>query len=506
MVIKSVIRSFSRNRITNLAFLIFFTMSVFVGNVGAVTVQTEASIADLETALTSGADGIFDQSICSGITMTNIKYSGALDASGTFSGGVSSGIGIESGILITNGEVINAEGSNSLPNISGIASGQSDADLESLIPGLITTDATALEFDLQTTSGNFFITFVFASDEYKEKVGTKFNDIFAFLVREKGTTDPFTNIALIPLTTMPVAINNINHLNNSSFYKNNNFWDFFPNPTPFDIEYDGFTQVITAYSLGMDPAKTYEVKLAIADGNDNLIDSAMFMKAGSLCDEPQHITIITDDFPSQEIETDYTATIEADGSPLVPYTWKIIDVSQSSGLDPNLLVGNTPSVTANADKTALFTWFLPAVQEGEYINITFEVMDQNGNTALAIFQYTDPEVPGSGGGSSGASAGGGGCFIATAAFGSYLHADVEVLKAFRDRHLLTNYLGTEFVKTYYKYSPPIADIIAGSETLRTGTRIALTPLVYGVKYPGTSFLVFGMVAGISLYRRGKKVK
>lgn len=88
-----------------------------------------------------------------------------------------------------------------------------------------------------------------------------------------------------------------------------------------------------------------------------------------------------------------------------------------------------------------------------------------------------PPTPRSSGG------GGGGCFIATAAFGSYLDPHVQALRDFRERHLLTNGPGREFVGFYNRFSPPVSDFIRDHEVLRTATRVMLTPVVYAVKYP-----------------------
>ncbi|MFZ4438977.1 MAG: PKD domain-containing protein [Syntrophales bacterium] len=71
----------------------------------------------------------------------------------------------------------------------------------------------------------------------------------------------------------------------------------------------------------------------------------------------------------------------------------------------------------------------------------------------------------------------GNCFIATAAFGSYLHPYVGMLREFRDTFLLTNSAGQAFVGWYYRVSPPLAALIAQEDYARAGVRLMLLPAV-----------------------------
>ncbi|MCM8806151.1 MAG: hypothetical protein NC825_05435 [Candidatus Omnitrophica bacterium] len=76
-----------------------------------------------------------------------------------------------------------------------------------------------------------------------------------------------------------------------------------------------------------------------------------------------------------------------------------------------------------------------------------------------------------------AGGGGGNCFIATAAFGTPLAKQVQILRDFRDKFLINNKYGKMFVTWYYKNGPVFAKFILRHNIVRIITIMLLYPLI-----------------------------
>jgi len=76
---------------------------------------------------------------------------------------------------------------------------------------------------------------------------------------------------------------------------------------------------------------------------------------------------------------------------------------------------------------------------------------------------------------------GGGCLIATAAFGSELSTQVQMLREVRDNKVINTQVGTMFIsgfnQFYYSFSPAIADMERQSPLFKNFVKITITPLL-----------------------------
>lgn len=75
-----------------------------------------------------------------------------------------------------------------------------------------------------------------------------------------------------------------------------------------------------------------------------------------------------------------------------------------------------------------------------------------------------------------------GCFIATACYGSVFAPEVQLLRKFRDRYLITNIAGRTFIQLYYFASPPLARFLSRHETARKLVRnILVAPIISTIR-------------------------
>ncbi len=219
-----------------------------------------------------------------GITVSNVTYTGLAAASGTFNGSASN-VGFASGVLLTSGTIQDAVGPNNLQFVSSDNALPGDPDLDAIMNPTSSNDASVLEFDFIPVSDTVKFRYVFGSDEYMVFANTGISDGFGFFISGPGITGPYSNnsknIALIPGTSTPVTIDNVNLNFNPQYYiDNGNGIGSGTAPDGASVQYNGFTVPLTAISA-VQCGQTYHIKIAIGDGSDGIYDSGVFLEAGS---------------------------------------------------------------------------------------------------------------------------------------------------------------------------------------------------------------------------------
>src|SRR6476661_564520 len=227
-------------------------------------------VQDLTTSLT--ANDLAQTIVGSGVSVSNVAFTGADVAAGEFSGGgtgSSAIIGFDQGVVLSTGAAGSVVGPNTSDTITTENGTAGDGDLDGLLPPEQSTqDASVLTFDFTPNASEISLDYFFASDEYNEFVGQGFNDVFGFFVNGQ-------NCATVD--SSPVSIDTINQNTNSDLFRNNDI----TSGAPIDTEMDGPTTALIC-TASVTPNQTNTMKLAIGDVGDDLVDSNVFIAAGSL--------------------------------------------------------------------------------------------------------------------------------------------------------------------------------------------------------------------------------
>ena len=220
-----------------------------------------------------------------GVTATNFTFTGNPNQIAKFNATANTNLGLTGGVLISTGDARTSSINGPQgPNGTGATSTSYNLPGNALLTalaGVNTKDAAVLEFDFVPTGDSIKFRYCFASEEYMEFVGQGINDAFGFFItgpNPLGGNYTNKNIALLPGSTTPVSIDNVNLNTNGAYYRNNS-------SNAINSEFDGFTTVLQALEHVI-CGQSYHIKLAIADGSDATIDSGVFLEANSLTSVP----------------------------------------------------------------------------------------------------------------------------------------------------------------------------------------------------------------------------
>lgn len=230
--------------------------------------------------------------IGNGVSVSNITFTGQASQKGSFTAGTSN-IGLPSGIVLSSGRVIDCV--PPAQPTTGQFNGPGDAQVLATAQSVtsnpqaslinVTKDAAVLEFDFIPDGNNVTFKFVFASEEYTTYINTQYNDAFGFYINgpnPAGGNYVNQNLALVPGTNIPITISTIHPGLNSQYYINNEVGHSF----------NGFTVPIEI-SFNVICGEVYHFKFAVADCQDDYLDTGVFLEAGSFTSVPVQISFNT---------------------------------------------------------------------------------------------------------------------------------------------------------------------------------------------------------------------
>ena|GEM_PF-2308958 len=293
-----------------------FLVCLFISLIGKGQLVVNGNITNTDIITNLFGPGVVISNLVVNCGPAGANQYGSFTAAGT-------GLGINSGLLMTNGTIQGAIGPNDTNNISSTCVGTSSSD--ACITGIASGqqhDPCIITFDITPSCDTLTMNYVFGSEEYPDFVNS-FNDAFGFFIngpKPGGGNYSCTDVAIIPGTTTPVSINTVNDGTNSTYFRVNTVPSA---PTYQYIKYNGLTTPLQAI-IPVIPCQKYTMELAIVDLGDCNYDSGVFLQyEGMKCANDQTLTVTPKD-TSICIAGPITLTASGMGN----YTW-----SPASGLN-----------------------------------------------------------------------------------------------------------------------------------------------------------------------------
>jgi gliding motility-associated-like protein len=227
-------------------------------------------------------------------------------------------------------------------------------------------DVAILEFDFVAKSDSLSFNYVFGSSEYYMFENTPYNDVFGFFLSGPGINGTHSNNAInlanVPSSSpeLPITISSVNEvtpINEQYFIDNRSGFS--------DIAYiNGFTKSFTA-KAALQIGQTYHIRLAIADGTDNNLNSFVWIEEGSFLSSnfsPSVSASISDN--SCESFTDLTINLSQDnGEEDIDYA-----IFTSDGGSFNLSSLQNGDIIGNATINLSLTTFNPSLTVSNIIS------------------------------------------------------------------------------------------------------------------------------------------
>lgn len=300
---------------------VFFAFLVFFG------LYSNAQLSVKEATNQNEINKLVRDFVGRGVPVRNIQYKGYFQSMGGFTEN-SSTLGINKGIILTNGLAKYAEGPNDTitkgfrTNVSNSEETEFLSYLDAINNSIGNLkDINSLEFEFYPNKDTLIFSIVYGSEEYSAQV-TQNSDPFVALLSGAGIADK-VNVAKLPGVDFigTLKINNGEEANwripPSGPCKNCELFVYNP-PNNATTQYNGYTKVLT-FKYAIQKCNWYKLKFMIADEVGNFEDSGVLISSANFkenkIDNPNDLENVN--YCSNEI----IPPLKADSLPNASFQW-----------------------------------------------------------------------------------------------------------------------------------------------------------------------------------------